>query len=210
MNYKKILIQYKYTSFAILLLVLLLSIFVIIVLYGAQQGGRGLTTREALYASTVFGNDITLGDVHLTFGSVYSMFAPVTLGNTIHIKSSWLKLPTDGDLTYSAVSRHTLIHELVHVHQYQHGGWSYLVKSLSAQFIALMTSHDRNEAYVWEDRIADNKTYASWNPEEQAQAVSDYVYYRETGVGYSSDPRGFTPKLACFIPILIQRFCVIQ
>jgi Putative peptidoglycan binding domain len=67
----------------------------------------------------------------------------------------------------------TLIHELVHVWQGQHGmPFGYMVKSLLAQGKAIAQHWDRNEAYSY-----DNQNYKNWrdyNVEQQGNLVSDW------------------------------------
>jgi hypothetical protein len=185
-----------------------LCLFVVVAIYvGAHSKGRGLTDTEIMLATSIYGGDIDLSSVHLVFDSVYCLFAPVTLGNTIHINTKWAQLDTTSDLTGEPSAHHVLLHELEHVSQYQHGGWSYLLQSLFAQTIALVSKGSRNEAYRWEERIADNTPFEEWNPEEQAQGISDFEYYVLSGNGIGTARAELAKALACAVPVLKSRYC---
>ena len=91
---------------------------------------RSLDNREKDLAQKVFGNSINLEIVRLDEWSYSSLFAfaadddatkprPFTTFNTIN---SWWKMDDA-----------TLIHELTHVWQYQHGGAIYIPEALGAQ-----------------------------------------------------------------------------
>jgi hypothetical protein len=184
------------------LLIVLLLIFM-----GAHQKGRMLTDSEIALAQSIYGDDIDLSAVVLVFDSVYCYFAPITLGSTIHINSSWSKLDTTSDLTGKSSAHHVLMHELEHVSQYQRGGWSYLLESLVVQSVALVSRGSRNEAYRWEERIFDGTPFIDWNPEEQAQGIADFEYYILSGNGTGTQRAEHAKALACAVPILRDKYC---
>lgn len=185
----------------------LVLIAVVFIYVGAHAKGRVLTETEVALATSIYGDDIDLAQVRLAFDSVYSTFAPVTLGNTIHVSTTWSHLDNTDDLAGRPSAHHVLIHELAHVSQYQHGGWSYLVSSIYAQTLAFISKGSRNEAYRWEERINDNTSFADWNPEEQAQGISDFEYYVSTGNSWNKQQVELTKKLACVVPVLKNQYC---
>jgi len=93
-----------------------------------------------------------------------------TIGNTVHLTPD-LFAPGSSDTTTEG--RRTLVHELTHVWQYQHDGWTYAPKALWAQAKAAVKG-DRNGAYDWEPLVKKGIPFEEWNPEAQAEAVEDY------------------------------------
>lgn len=189
--------------FAAITLAILVALFI-----GAHEHGRDLTQREAILARSIYGDTIDLSRVHLVFDSVYATFAPVTLGNTIHVNSSWTRSPTNADLSEGPSAHHVLLHELAHVAQYQHDGWSYLMNSLLAQSYAFLSKGSRDEAYRWEERVAEGTPYESWNPEEQAQGIADFEYYVLSGNGEGTLRAKHAESLGCAIPLFRQGYCL--
>ena len=62
-----------------------------------------------------------------------------------------------------------LVHEMTHVWQYQHRGWTYAPAALWAQI-----THLRGGAYDWGPDAQKRRPFSALNPEAQAQAVQDY------------------------------------
>lgn len=174
---------------------------------GAHTSGRALTESELYVAKGVYGEEINLDSVRIVYDSIYCYFAPVTLGNTIHINSSWAKLDKAKDLSQTPYVHHILIHELAHVFQYRTIGWMYLVQSMQEQLYALITTGSRNGAYTWQDKITKEVPFEEWGIEERAEAISDYAYYLETGEEIRSTTDSITKELGCYIPLLKDRFC---
>ncbi|MEP6871648.1 MAG: DUF4157 domain-containing protein [Anaerolineaceae bacterium] len=147
---------------------------------GAIAGNAVSTDERALnntveipYAREIFRDSIDYTPIRITRDSMYSAGAPLTIGNTIHLKSSWGHFKGDTmELTNTGLE--TLIHEMAHVWQYQNGGLAYIPLSLIAQFGAFVSGGDRNEAYNWREVHRAGRPWASWNPEQQASAVEDY------------------------------------
>ena len=192
------------------LLLTVLFIFLLTVLFvfsGSRTSGRFLTDKEIDLTKSIYSDNIDLANVRIVIDSMYSLTSTITLGNTIHIKSTWTKLDLLLDLTQTSSSRNLLIHELGHVYQYQSGGWGYVARSLFAQAKAYISTGSRGNAYKWEDRISDKTPWEEWNPEEQAQAISDYSYYIEFGKGLYSNDKVLVKNLDCFVPILKTNFC---
>ena len=187
----------------IFLVILLISIFL---LSGANASGRLLTNNEIRFAKSIYTDNINYVKVQIVFDSIYCTISPITLGNVIHVKSSWTKLDPKLDLTQTLASRNLLIHELEHINQYQHDGWGYAIKSLLAQIEGYLVTGSRDGAYNWKERVNDKTPWDKWNPEEQAQAISDYEYYLEFGIN-SYNVGMPVSGLGCFVPILKNSFC---
>lgn len=174
---------------------------------GAHYAGRTLTETERLLAQSIYADAVDLGKTRVVFDTMYSFFSPVTLGNTMHFRSFDPGFTQDADLTQSPISRYAFIHELGHVYQYEHGGWSYVPRSIGVQFQAYLATGSRDGAYNWEDRVREKKLWDEWNPEEQAQAISDYSFYLETrGRGYTKNAE-LAKQLGCIVPVFVARFC---
>jgi hypothetical protein len=133
---------------------------------------RKLTQPEKDAAKAIFRTSVDLDVVEIRRGSFLSGGAtPRTSGNVINMSDdqfvgNTLTLAPDGALT--------LIHELVHVWQYQHGGFSYVESSLVPQAVATSRGISRNAAYNWRDSVNNRIPWEQWNAEEQAQCISDY------------------------------------
>jgi hypothetical protein len=132
---------------------------------------RSLTSGETSYAQTVFQDTLDYSQITITRGKLASTGAARTVGNTINFETTDFVAGTF-DLTSGGQS--TLIHEMTHVWQYQHQGWTYAPEALWAQAKAAATTGSRNAAYDWESLDNAGVPWQEWNPEAQAQAVQDY------------------------------------
>jgi hypothetical protein len=124
-------------------------------------GGRTLTPSERALAQPVFGSSIDLDRVRLVALEVLEYR---TVGNNIYIPPRF----TVSD----AYMAQTLIHELTHVWQYQHGGTHYISESLAAQIGAALSSGSRNAAYVYS--IQAGQSFFDFSPEQQGSIVENY------------------------------------
>lgn len=128
--------------------------------FGAQKE-RSLTKAERAMLHRVFLNSLSLYNIRIIEGQS-GLFgvndAPFTLGNTIYMK--------DKD---PSVYPEILVHECVHVWQYQNMGSRYTMDALGAQAI-----YGRQKAYVWEDELGrDNTDWRDFNKEAQAEFIED-------------------------------------
>lgn len=80
-----------------------------------------------------------------------------TLGNTINLPGKAHAYPHQ----YVSV----IIHELVHVWQYQHGGWGYAPSAVKAQLFG--------DGYDFAKALREGKPWAKMNPEQQGQMIQD-------------------------------------
>jgi hypothetical protein len=137
---------------------------------------RGLSGGERSYAHAIFYDTLNYDAITITGGGVATMGADLTdtecrtIGNSIGLSPD--NFNPDGTLTDKGME--TLIHEMTHSWQYQHGGWSYIRKALIAQGIAQAVQGDRNAAYDWQRLATAGTPWEQWNPEAQAKAVEDY------------------------------------
>ncbi len=145
---------------------------------GAAIGNDATTQERPLgddesYAREVFLDSLDYSKIRITRDSMYATGAPRTIGNTIHLKSSWGHFVGDG-LELTENGKLTVIHEMTHVWQYQNGGLAYIPESLIAQLGAALGGGDRGGAYDWRAAHQEKRPWAKWNPEQQAAAVEDY------------------------------------
>ena len=111
------------------------------VLFVAQTHDRPLTKEEKAMLRIVFQNSLSLYNVRLIPGQsgVYGWFTAgaFTLNNTIYLNATDLKAHPE-----------TLVHECVHVWQYQNFGTKYVMGALGAQIVYGRTG-GANDAYDW-------------------------------------------------------------
>lgn len=135
------------------------------------QGERPLTGPERRQAQKIYQDSIDYDKVSIAAGSLGSAGASRTFGNTICLQDEKFEDYTSS-LTTKGLS--TLIHELGHVWQYQHGGLAYIPDALQAQAASTIATGDRNAAYDWRSAVQDGKEWKDWNAEQQAEAMEDY------------------------------------
>ena len=122
-----------------------------------EERERTLTPDEVDQLRAIFADAIDYAAVRIKEGDagVFSLNRrPFTTGNTVYMKMS----PSD------AAWKGTLVHEMVHVWQYQNGGADYQSKSLAAQYIT-------RDAYQWQSALLEEKPWPSLNPEDQGALI---------------------------------------
>jgi len=140
---------------------------------------RRLTSAERKEAETVYQDSIDYDKVEIVCGGIFTIGGvkgdkpPIarTVGNKICLTPSDFKEKST-DLMPTGLE--TLIHELGHVWQFQHGGIAYIPSALSAQHKASKQTGDRNAAYDWRQALKAHLPWEEWNAEQQAQAATDY------------------------------------
>jgi len=135
---------------------------------------RPLCAIELQIARRIFQDSVDLSVVRVLRDSPASVFAPVALLNSVHLKSGWGHFEEDGR-TLTPRGEAVLIHELGHVWQYQNGGLAYIPRSLGAQLSAWLRTGKRAGAYRWQEALREGQPWALWNPEQQAQAIENYA-----------------------------------
>lgn len=134
---------------------------------------RLLTEAETAEAIDIFGESIDVTRVRITRDDPMSFGAPKVIGNTVHLRTDW-GLFVDNGPRLSDRGRSVLVHELVHVWQFQNGGLAYIPASLWAQHVAFLRTGSRSGAYRWQKAWKAGLPWARWNPEQQAQAIQDW------------------------------------
>ena len=122
---------------------------------------RSLGRAERRLARPIFGNSLDYDRVRLISSDTLQYR---TVGNNIY-------LPPSFSITDASMAQ-TLIHELTHVWQYQHGGTSYISGSLSDQIVAAITEGSRNFAYDY--TIGPDQSFFDFGYEQQAAIVEHY------------------------------------
>lgn len=127
--------------------------------YGWAFGsGRPLDDEERRKARSIFANSLDLDVVRIVTTSLAA--APTTLGDYIR--------------TTGPMSTATLIHELTHIWQFQHGGAAYISNSLCAQVAAWASTGDRNGAYDLTGVVQAGRQFSEYTAEQQAMIVETY------------------------------------
>ncbi len=129
-----------------------------------QPAKRGLTKRERAVLWPIFGESIIYDAVRLVEGSagILTIFdRAFTMGYTIYLPS---------------YREEILVHECMHVWQFQFGGFIYIGDSAANQLVKIF--NPRHEPYDWRPHIDAGKSwYTLKNIEAQAEFISD-VYAR--------------------------------
>ena len=119
---------------------------------------RGLDDAERTQAREVFGDSLDLDAVRIVTTPVAA--APTTLGDYVR--------------TSGSMSTATLIHELTHVWQYQHGGGAYISDSLCQQVAGWASTGSRNAAYDLTGVVREGRRFSEYTAEQQATIVETY------------------------------------
>ncbi len=121
-------------------------------LAGFEAVGEPLTAAEIAEARKVYGDSIDYSQVRLKRGAAgvfSSNDRPFAHGNTVYMKN--VNDPA------------SLIHELAHVWQHQHGGTDYMTKAVIAQTLG--------DGYDWKGGLDQGKRFKDLNPEQQAELL---------------------------------------
>ena len=133
---------------------------------------RPLSDTELVAARKVFGSALNFPPVRIErMGAVIEFFngsRAYTTGNSINLPK----------IAYANPGQYTsiIIHELVHVWQYQHGGWGYVPNALWSQTVG--------DGYDFAKALRQGKPWAKMNPEQQAQMIQEAfrgVYFDTPG-----------------------------
>lgn len=127
-----------------------------------------LNEKELTILQSVFGNSIDYSKVKIYSGGIWSYKSTRTVGNSIYFQEDY-EFEKYRDLTYI---RSILIHEFVHIWQYQNFGWKYAFGSLFDQLISFIFTGERNGAYRY--TLEENKKLIDYGFEQQAQIIQDY------------------------------------
>ena len=136
---------------------------------------RSLSESEIEAARKVFATGLKYEPVRIEkmggFTELLNGSRAYTWGNTINLPGKAHAYPHQ----YVSI----IIHELVHVWQYQHGGWGYISNALLAQTFG--------DGYDFGKALRQGKPWAKMNPEQQAQMIQDAfrgVYFDTLGATF--------------------------
>ncbi len=143
------------------------------VFFGLEPEGRRLTETETAVLAKVFAGAVDLSQILIKEGRIGAFSVSgraFTLCNTVYIPGDdgggWGPPGSPGYLQL-------LVHETVHVWQFQHGGTDYITASLKEQARAIWNGKKVNEAYDYARGIREGKSWAEFNPEQQAKLIED-------------------------------------
>ncbi len=123
-------------------------------------GGYRLTDAELADARTVFGEAVDLEPVRWVYVSAAMIGNLQTSANVIRVPPGLI------------MERRAVIHEIVHVWQYQNRGLSYVSDSFLHSVCSLVTSGKRDSAYTY--TLVPEKSLFDYTAEQQGQIVEDY------------------------------------
>jgi hypothetical protein len=142
---------------------------------GAQ--GSPLTASQIELARGIFGNSVDYSRVRLLPTAKPLWFR--TVGNVIRVPSFFTVDPSASGLPLDVdYMRHTFIHEMTHVWQYQHAGTSYISHALVPQIAAMGSGKSRNAAYCYEAQ--EKKSFWDFSPEQQGLIVENTFLMRQS------------------------------
>ena len=132
---------------------------------GLEPKGKLLSARQIEMLRSVYGDSIDYSKVVIKEGKAGLISAAnpsraFVVGNTIYAPSG-------------EISDSTLVHEMMHVWQYQNGGVGYMGKAVSAQLWGPTNANGGERGYYYEDDILAGKPFEKLNPEQQAQLIQD-------------------------------------
>lgn len=125
--------------------------------------GRSLLRTERQVAETIYERSLDLDRVRVVETGVAN--APTTLGNQIRV--------APGRSLSDEAGKSILIHELMHVWQYQTQGTRYITCSIAHQIDAAVSTGTRNAAY-FNYQLNERSSIYDYPAEQQAQIVQDY------------------------------------
>ncbi|WP_224240723.1 hypothetical protein [Hyalangium gracile] len=126
-----------------------------------QPNKRSLSESELLAARKVFASGLNYTPVRIEkMGS----FTELINGSRAYTAANSVMLPGKA-YAYPSQYVSIIVHELVHVWQYQHGGWGYIPNALWAQTLG--------DGYDFAKALRQGKPWTKMNPEQQAQMIQD-------------------------------------
>lgn len=137
---------------------------------------RRLNDKEKQLLERVFHHSLYLPNIRIDegFAGMYSLNnLPFTVGNVIYLKNR--------------AEPELLLHECIHVWQYQHKGSRYITDALYAQW-----RNEDNTEYKWEQQISPtcDKQWVGFNVEAQGRFFEDIYTHGELLTGQTPTPRG--------------------
>ncbi len=122
---------------------------------------RPLSEYELTMVRKVFGAGLRYPPIRL---SRMGSFIATINGNRAYTYGNTIKLPAKAYIRLDMYPS-LLVHELVHVWQFQREGWSYIPDALIAQ--------TTGDGYDFAKGLRQGKSFRKMNPEQQAQMIQD-------------------------------------
>ena len=118
-------------------------------------------------------------------GDKPSLNNAITLGNRVYFP---IPLQTSEDIFHSGQIGHFawLMHEMTHVWQYQQIGWVYFVQALWGQIWMGKAVYDYGGEQGLLEARAVEKSFRSFNPEQQGDIVRDFYIRSSRGLDTSA------------------------
>lgn len=124
--------------------------------------GRALYNWELEIIDDIYQGSVDASRVRVVETKILN--APTTLGNQIRVSPGW---------SFADDNKPVLVHEMMHVWQYQVRGTDYITCSVYHNISGAIATGDRNVAYM-NYRLGPNSSLSDFTAEEQATIVGDY------------------------------------
>lgn len=124
--------------------------------------GRSLYEWERAVIRDIFHTGVDASRIRVVETQVLN--APTTLGNQIRVSPGW---------SFENSNRPVLVHEVLHVWQYQNLGTRYITDSVFHNASGHIATGNRNVAYM-NYRLSNTSSFSEFSAEEQATIVGDY------------------------------------
>jgi hypothetical protein len=142
--------------------------------FGAQNEPRRLTDQEIALLRDIFRDALDYDEIRVVENRLgildggrwgkAARRAPYTIGYTIYVPGATLNADT-------------LVHEAVHVWQFEHGGPRYILSAVRAQkwgqvgTVPTCPSHAPTRGYDFDNALTDGRRWPEFNPEQQAAFI---------------------------------------
>lgn len=153
---------------------------------GLEAKASKLTKQQLVDLEKVFLNSVDFTKVIVKAGNSHLL----TISNRAFVMGNTIYIPKE---TYTMS---LLVHEMVHIWQYQNGGYSYMSKSLKGQYLG--------EGYDFVKGIEGGKTWFELNPEQQASLIEhaytsgffhgqsrEFIYWGRNYTNYLEEALGY-------------------
>jgi hypothetical protein len=151
-------------------------------LLGVQAAPRRLTADETALLSSVCGDSLELEAIRVSEGRLGVLGLsgrPFTAGHLILVPRG-----SGEDSIYPG----TLVHEAIHVWQFEHGGPQYVLRSLWAQLTGGIGTLSAARGYDFDNALRRGTPWTAWNPEQQAELFEHA--YEVAGVDFRDPSAG--------------------
>jgi hypothetical protein len=127
-----------------------------------------LTDKESKILKDVFGENLDYSKLKYCIGGLYSYKCTRTVGNCVYFDVETNFEENRGSYFINSL----ILHETVHMWQYQKFGWIYAIGSLWDQLKGFIKTGSRGAAYRY--ALDENKKFSDYGFEQQAQMIQDY------------------------------------